>query len=678
MSAASDMRKTDEARRLLLLERLPAIAWTTDRELRFTSTTGEGVGIRVGSSLHEFFQTTDETHFVIAAHRRALQGERVSYDLTFQGRVFRCTVEPLRSDRGEVVGCVGVALDVTEHAETELALRESERRLRRLVEANILGILFWSRDGRVLDANQAFLDLVGYSRDDLVSGRVSWAEMTPPEYRSLDDNAATEIEQTGTCRPYEKEYIARDGTHIPVLIGAASLDESPRSIERGVAFVLDLREQVRLRSARNELLARERQTRRETEEANVRLVLVAEAGKMLARSLHDRDTLGLLARLYVPSLADWCVIVSRAESDGDERYAVAAHADPTRHDLVERICALAPQLASSEHIARVFRSGEASLHSDATTDGRGPIVGSGNVALEQLVAALGASSLLFVPVAGREQVEAVAMLVSTADPRRYTSADIMLAEEFANRAASSLENARLFSDAIAAVRTRDEFLSVAAHELRTPLTALLLRAQLLQRALASDDKPTQHMANALEEESRRLVRLVDSLLEVSRGATGPMAPRRERLELVEVVRNVVSALAPELTKAACVVRLDAQSEVLGCWDRTRLEQLVTNLLANAMKFGRGRPIDVRIDTGSEQEARIAIRDHGIGIAHEEQGRIFGRFERAVSARHFGGFGLGLYVSAQIARAHGGSLEVESEPGRGACFTVILPRNDECL
>lgn len=111
---------------------------------------------------------------------------------------------------------------------------------------------------------------------------------------------------------------------------------------------------------------------------------------------------------------------------------------------------------------------------------------------------------------------------------------------------------------------------------------------------------------------------------------------------------------------------------MGRWDRVRVEQVLTNLLGNAIKFGAGRPIEVTIEA-TPTRARIRVCDHGIGISSEDQSRIFGRFERAVSSRHFGGLGLGLYICAQIVRAHQGSLHVESEPGKGACFTVELPR-----
>jgi PAS domain S-box-containing protein len=697
LGANAGLRET-EAHHRLMLQHLPAIVWTTDRDLRFTSSVGRGLeSVNRGSgeaseaSVYTYFRVDDDTHAVIDAHRHALEGRSASYEITFRGRAYQCTVEPLVSERGQIVGCVGVALDVTERAEAERARRESEQRLRRIVEANIIGMVLWSHDGRVLEANQAFLDLVGRRRDELLSGRVSWAEMTPPEYRERDCRAFEEICATGKCRPYEKEYEVRDGERVPVLVGAASLEDTIGvPPDRGVAFVLDLREQVRLRAARDRLLTLEREAHGQTEEANVRLLLVAEAGKALARSLDERETLQLLARLCIPALGDWSVVVRRegrraAEEDSDREeepgYVVGAHGDPERRALVARLCELPWSLDDAEGVGAVFGSGESIVVSDVTEERLGPeasVIGSRNPEVARLVRELGLRSMACVPIRGRDRVEAVAVIVATTDPRRHTRADLLHAEELASRAAAALENARLFSDALEAVRARDEFLAVAAHELRTPLTALMLRVQLLRSSLEKDEHVERaavlRVVSVLEQQGRRLSRLVESLLEISRPST-PRAPRAtEPVDLVQLVRDVLSTMAPELTKVGCAVRLDATADVRGVWERARIEQLVVNLLSNAMKFGRGRPIEVRVDLSDTRTARLSVRDHGIGISKSDQSRIFGRFERAVSARHFGGLGLGLYVSAKIVRAHGGQLDVQSEPGRGACFVVELPRS----
>jgi PAS domain S-box-containing protein len=535
----------------------------------------------------------------------------------------------------------------------------------RFVEANIIGIVVWGRDGSVLDANRAFLDLVGYSREELVSGRVSWMGMTPPEYRELDRRALDEIDATGRCRPFEKVYVGHDGVRVPVMVAGAAFDDRVGGrVERGIAFVLDMREQARLRSKLEELLARAQQAHRETEEANTRLLLVAQAGRDFGRSHSAEDTMMTLARLCIPALADWCVIWSH----GDSSPATGLHGDPGRYADIRTLCGLS---WLPESVASVFRSGATQLHTSVTDSDLAPA----SVESSRVVRSLDPRSFLCIPIAARGRVEAVAMLVCSTVVERFAREDVLLAEELAGRAAASLETDRLLTEAFDAVRARDEFLSVAAHELRTPLTALLLRLKLVRASIESAplDTPSALLSiESADSQARRLAALVDRLLDVSRAAAGRIVLQTEEVDLVRVVRDVLSSMTHELARAGCSLEVDTPRELRGAWDRMRIEQLVTNLLSNAIKFGKGARIEVRL-SASDDQVRISVRDHGIGIATEDHARIFGRYERAVSARHFGGLGLGLYVCSEIARAHGGRIRLESELGQGACFIVELPR-----
>ena len=267
------------------------------------------------------------------------------------------------------------------------------------------------------------------------------------------------------------------------------------------------------------------------------------------------------------------------------------------------------------------------------------------------------------------------MLASTANPHRYDEDDIILARDLAGRAAVSLENGRLLSEALDAVRARDDFLAVAAHELRTPLTSMLLHIQLLGKTIEQgrfDPLAARHKVAVAETQARRLSSLIDDLLDVARLASNRLVLRVEELDLRQVVDGLMATLAADFQRAGCTVSVRMPEKVIGRWDRMRIEQVLTNLLSNAMKFGEGRPIEVSVEA-TATDVRISVRDHGIGISPEDRARIFGRFERAVSTRHFGGLGLGLYISVQILRAHRGSLRVESEPGRGSCFIIDLPR-----
>ena len=225
----------------------------------------------------------------------------------------------------------------------------------------------------------------------------------------------------------------------------------------------------------------------------------------------------------------------------------------------------------------------------------------------------------------------------------------------------------------AAVHTRDEFLTVASHELKTPLTPLVLQLGQLQRALCDNDELLP-LVEIARRQTARLADLADGLLDVTRLDEGAFKLRRERFDLAGLARQVADRFRPHAEAARCELLVDAPAEIFGNWDRFRIEQVITNLLSNALKYGRGKPVELRV-SGREDGARLSVADQGIGITKENVSRIFGRFERAVSSRHYGGLGLGLYVASEIVESHGGCILVQSEPGAGSVFTVLLPRDE---
>ena len=238
------------------------------------------------------------------------------------------------------------------------------------------------------------------------------------------------------------------------------------------------------------------------------------------------------------------------------------------------------------------------------------------------------------------------------------------------------ERALLYRKAQEEVRERDEFLSIASHELRTPVTALQLQLQLIQRAASRSggDLPegVGEKLATLERQSRRIGVLVNALLDVSRLRLGRLELHREAVELTALVRETASQLAPEGARAGSALEVVTQGPVEGQWDRLRLEQVLTNLLSNAFKFGQGKPITLTVG-GDGERAVLGVQDEGLGIALADQQRVFGRFERAVPTHRFGGLGLGLYIAREIVEAHGGEISLASIPGAGTTFTITLPR-----
>ncbi|MCA1827665.1 MAG: PAS domain-containing protein [Myxococcales bacterium] len=227
-----------------------------------------------------------------------------------------------------------------------------------------------------------------------------------------------------------------------------------------------------------------------------------------------------------------------------------------------------------------------------------------------------------------------------------------------------------------AIQVRDDFLSIAGHELRTPLAAMLMHVQGVER-LARKEGAAPRFVERLGKASiavTRLQKLVDELLDVSRIQSGRLALERERVDLVQLVREVVDRHADQVAEAGSAVDFSAPAAVVGVWDRARLDQAVTNLISNAIKYGRGKPVAVRLGLDGAT-AVLRVVDQGIGIPVAEQQRIFERFERGAGAREYGGIGLGLWIARQVVEASGGRIEVESEAGRGTTFTMTLPVDD---
>jgi signal transduction histidine kinase len=251
-----------------------------------------------------------------------------------------------------------------------------------------------------------------------------------------------------------------------------------------------------------------------------------------------------------------------------------------------------------------------------------------------------------------------------------------LVEGLAAQAAIALDNARLYQKLQESVRVRDEFLSIASHELKTPLTSLMLQNDILQRQLASGlaDRQPELLRTNVDKQRRqfhRLGRLIDDMLDLSRINLGKLSLEKERFDLRELITEVVERHRPQFEAAGGELTLAIEGEAVGTWDRLRLEQLLTNLFTNAIRYGRGRPVNVALRVDGAR-ARLEVRDQGIGIAQKDHERIFQRFERAVSASDVSGLGLGLYIAREIAVRHGGTLRVESAPEQGACFIAELP------
>ena len=227
------------------------------------------------------------------------------------------------------------------------------------------------------------------------------------------------------------------------------------------------------------------------------------------------------------------------------------------------------------------------------------------------------------------------------------------------------------------LRMRDEFMSLVAHELRTPLNTLFLEAQMrslqLKRGTLATIKPDQFeaMIKRDERQIKAMIRLIDDMLDVSRMRSGQLSIRPAQVQLMDLLERVVSDLSLQAAATGCKLSLQPHPPVEGCWDEFRIEQVVVNLLTNALRYGGGQPVEVSVQY-ADDTVRIDVRDEGKGIAPSDLERIFEPYERGARNGEPKGLGLGLYISRQLAISHGGELRVTSKPGEGSTFSLILP------
>jgi predicted ATPase/signal transduction histidine kinase len=419
------------------------------------------------------------------------------------------------------------------------------------------------------------------------------------------------------------------------------------------------------------LLERERGGRVEAEAAGRRALVLGEATTLVSSTFDYEGVFNALTRLCVRELADWALI--DLDENGQMVRLAGAHRDATKEPLLRELSERYPARAGSPSPVRKVIETGLPLH---ITDLTPEFIRTSSIDDHQaeLLRQLGTRSAVIVPLVAREaQLGALSLLSAT--PHRFAPADVDLAAEIGRRAALAIDNARLLRETQQAVQLRDQFLSTASHELRTPITSLKLRVEALLRAVAAE-RPSSpaSLYSPIERvlhSAQRLQRLIEELLDVTRIEQGQMILWPAEVELGMLVSNAAEHLELDLAQAGCALSIQSSGHVVGEWDARRLEQVVTNLLANAVKFGAGRPIEVVVRDAGEV-AELTVSDHGIGIDPVRLPHVFDRFERAVSTVHYGGLGLGLYLARSIVESHGGTIRVESRVGHGTTFTVRLP------
>ncbi len=414
----------------------------------------------------------------------------------------------------------------------------------------------------------------------------------------------------------------------------------------------------------------------ERKRAEEELRFLAEASRLLATSLDYATTLQSVARIVVPILGDFCFFDVILPDAMIQRVA-GQHANTARQSFFAETCQFIPPVAHhhGHPVADVLATGKPEFVPYIDEGWMQKAAVSPNHL--QFMHEINLQSMLTIPLIARERILGALSLGFTADSgRRYTHADLSLAEDLAHRAAIAIDNARLYREEQELVRSREEFLSIASHELKTPLTILKASAQILSRQVLQSDLDRNRItgcAQRLQVQVDRLETLVADLLDASRLQQGHLELRPEPYDLREIAGEILARFqdAPERSEHHRLT-LDAPTPVIGLIDPARLDQVLTNLLSNALKYSpAGGEVRLAIHQCGDQ-ALIAVSDQGIGITPTEQIRLFQPFSRGDAVRGISGTGLGLYISRQIVERHRGTLTVESQPGIGSTFTFRLP------
>jgi signal transduction histidine kinase/PAS domain-containing protein len=557
--------------------------------------------------------------------------------------------------------------------DSERRLWEQKTLLESQSEASLDGILFVG-DGGQVSTNRHFREFFGLK--DKAPASIAEAFQAVARLAADPGAPASRLERLVGVRDERgaSELILTDGRVLDVSCVPVKGQEG---LYYGRAWYFrDITERKRSEEERARLLEKEQAARAGAEEAQRRTAFLADASRLLAASLDYTATLERVAHLAIPALADWCVVDIVEEDHTVHRVAVT-HADPEKAEATRRMRTLYPVNPSGPAgIPRALRTGKSEFLPRVTEEELRKI--ATDAAHYELLRELAIDSLIVVPMSARGRRLGAIALVYGSSGRRYGVADLALAEDLALRAAQAVDNARLHLRVQDAVRARDEFLSIASHELRTPITSLQLAAQgllRLVRDVSIERAPPSFVVSSLDtavRQTARMAALIDRLLDVSRIQAGRLDLQIEDVDLAAVAREIVAQSQAELANARTQVVLKADAPAVGRWDKARVEQVVSNLLSNAIKYGGNKPIEITVESDGAT-ARLTVRDHGIGIPPEHMPRIFERFERAVSSRHYSGLGLGLYIVRRVLDALGGSVRVQSAPGKGATFVVELPQ-----
>lgn len=564
---------------------------------------------------------------------KALNGENVDYpefyynpiDVGLPGRA-RWTngfIYPLRNSKGEINEAIIIQQDVSEQKFNKIEKIKLQSQLEAILRQLPVGVMVRENDNKVLFHNEAMTRIIG---------NVSEVNEILKEFKP-DSSLNKEL-----------SIIRSSGTTTHFTITSGAIRDPDEKTFASVFIATDISEGKRIKS-NQEFLARVK--------------------NLLISTLDLDQVLEGVTSSIIEYLAEGCM-VDVIEGDQINRLT-SKHRDPEIQTIMEQLQKIFPSQIKTDTPLLINVTNPDDLKDNCYND-----------AYLQLINAIQIKSFISVPLQIRGKIIGSINIFNPPHANFFDEADLVLAQELARYAGIAIDNASLFKDTKNAIQLRDDFISVASHELRTPITSLILQIEVL-KSIVSDLDPNidstlvmRKFLGNTNSQLKRLTRLVDDMLDISRINNRKLSMNIKMVNLNELLKEVMERFDDQLKSYGVRATIIDPAEVIYPCDRERMDQVITNFITNAIKYGNRKPIALRLEDGPSS-IYLHVEDKGKGIASQDLERIFNQFERIAPVEDVNGLGLGLYINNHIIREHGGKITVMSEPNQGSVFTVELPK-----
>ncbi len=531
--------------------------------------------------------------------------------------------------------------------------KTGKENLESFLENSPVGIHIVNDEGIILFANKAELDLFGYEKQDYIGQPVRKFYQEPDHIEQL----WLKLRNDGSLINQSARIICKDGSVKNVLISCNVYYEGGK-FKHTRCFTRDITE---IKKSENFLR------------------FLNLASEELAATHDTHEALDKIIKLLIPSFTDW-IVINELREDGFAYLLKMGHADPEKVKWAEAYRKTHPIDINDPRkgsVGYALRTGEPRLVSEVTPEE----IERGAMDEEQkkILQGLSIKSVMIIPMQIKGRITGVTSFISCNPQNIYDETDLNFAKDFCNRIALTLENTRLYEEVkrdieerIEADKKKDEFISIASHELKTPVTSLKAYTQILQSTFNDQNNaPAAEMLSKMNKQVDKLTTLIVDLLDVTKIEKGELVFEMEDFDFNELVKEIAEEMQRTTNTHKIILDLNDCDPVKG--DRNRIGQVIVNFISNAIKYSpNGERIFIKTFC-EKNKVRLSVKDDGIGIPREEHRNIFKRFFRVSSKSNytFPGMGLGLFISSEIIKRHGGRIFFESDEGKGATFSFEI-------